>query len=162
MVAAAAAPLSTQWGRHMSPARAVDVIILSWNRVADTLAAIESAALQQRVAQRIFIVDQGSSPECVAQLEELVSDLPCARLLKLAENSGVAGGRNLATSMGEAPYVVALDSDAVFEDENALARAVAHLKADPKLCAIGFRIKNFFTRSNDETSWDYAGQNSPE
>ena len=34
--------------------------------------------------------------------------------------------------------------------------------ADPKLCAIGFRIKNFFTRRNDETSWDYAGHGSPE
>jgi hypothetical protein len=34
----------------MSQAPAVDVIILSWNRVEDTLAAIESAALQQRVA----------------------------------------------------------------------------------------------------------------
>ena len=146
----------------MSQAPAVDVIILSWNRVEDTLAAIESAALQQRVAQRILIVDQGSSPECIAQLEELVSDLPCAQLLKLSKNSGVAGGRNLATGMGSAPYVVALDSDAVFEDENALARAVAHLEADPDLCAIGFRIKNFFTRKNDETSWDYAGHGSPE
>jgi GT2 family glycosyltransferase len=146
----------------MSPVPAVDVIILSWNRVEDTLAAIESAALQQRVAQRIYIVDQGSSPECIAQLEELVSDLPCARLLKLSRNSGVAGGRNLATGMGEAPYVVALDSDAVFEGENTLARAVAHLQADPKLCAIGFRIKNFYTRKNDETSWDYAGHGSPE
>lgn len=146
----------------MSAAPAVDVIILSWNRVADTLAAIESAALQQQVAQRIFIVDQGSGAECLEQLEALVAQLPCARLLKLRENSGVAGGRNLATGMGEAPYVVALDSDAVFEEENTLARAVAHLQADPNLCAIGFRIRNYFTRKNDETSWDYAGHSSAE
>lgn len=146
----------------MSPAPAVDVIILSWNRVADTLAAIESAALQKGVEQHICIVDQGSSPDCIAQLDELVAKLPRARLRKLAGNSGVAGGRNLATAMGEAPYVVALDSDAVFEDENTLARAVAHLQADPTLCAIGFRIRNFFTRDNDQTSWDYAGHGSPE
>src|SRR5256885_9571892 len=145
----------------MSPARAVDVIILSWNRVADTLAAIESAALQKGVSQRILIVDQGSDPDCLAQLEELVSRLPFAQLLKLPSNSGVAGGRNLATGMGSAPYVVALDSDAVFEDENTLARAVAHLEADPGLCAIGFRIRNFSTGANDDTSWDYAGQSSP-
>jgi len=146
----------------MSPAPAVDVIILSWNRVADTLAAIESAALQKGVAQRIYIVDQGSSPECIAQLDELVAKLPCAQLRRLSRNSGVAGGRNIATDMGGAPYVVALDSDAVFEDENTLARAVAHLQADLSLCAIGFRIRNFFTRSNDATSWDYAGHGSPE
>ncbi len=146
----------------MNAVTAVDVIILSWNRVTDTLAAIESAAMQQGVAQRIFIVDQGSAPECIAQLEELVGRLPRAKLLKLSANSGVAGGRNIATGMGAAPYVVALDSDAVFEDESTLARAVAHLEGDPDLCAIGFHIKNFFTGSNDETSWDYAGRSSPE
>jgi GT2 family glycosyltransferase len=146
----------------MSAGTAVDVIILSWNRVADTLAAIESAALQKGVDQHIFIVDQGSTPESIAQLEELVARTPCARLRKLSSNSGVAGGRNIATGMGEAPYVVALDSDAVFEDENTLARAVAHLQASPDLCAIGFRIKNFFTGQNDETSWDYAGRTCPD
>jgi GT2 family glycosyltransferase len=140
----------------------VDVIILSWNRVADTLAAIESVALQQGVDKRIFIVDQGSAPECVAQLEGLVAKLPYARLRKLPGNCGVAEGRNIATSMGEAPYVVALDSDAVFEDESTLARAVAHLQVNPDLCAIGFRIENFFTGQNDQTSWDYAGQTSPD
>src|SRR5260370_6644527 len=107
----------------MSAASAVDVIILYWNRVADTLAAIESAARQQGVDKRIFIVDQGSTPECIAQLEDLVAKLPYARLLKLSSNSGVAGGRNIATRMGESSYVVALDSDAVLEDENTLARA---------------------------------------
>jgi GT2 family glycosyltransferase len=146
----------------MSAATAVDVIILSWNRVADTLAAIESAASQQGVDKHIFIVDQGSTPECIAQLEELVGKTPCAQLRKLSSNSGVAGGRNIATRMGEAPYVVALDSDAVFEDENALARAVAYLQDHPDLCAIGFRIKNFFTGQNDDTSWDYAGRSSPD
>ncbi|MDB6102972.1 MAG: hypothetical protein JWO52_2971 [Gammaproteobacteria bacterium] len=146
----------------MSAASAVDVIILSWNRVADTLAAIESAARQQGVDKRIFVVDQGSAPECIAQLEDLVAKLPYAQLLKLSSNSGVAGGRNIATSMGEAPYVVALDSDAVFEDENTLARAVTYLQGNPDLCAMGFRIKNFFTGNNDETSWDYAGHMSPD
>jgi GT2 family glycosyltransferase len=146
----------------MSGSSAVDVIILSWNRVDDTIAAVTSAASQKDVDARILIVDQGSEPECLAQLEALVSSLPNAQLKKLAANSGVAGGRNIATAMGTAPFVVALDSDAVFEDNSTLARAVAHLERDPQLCAIGFHIKNFFTGRNDETSWDYAGRNSPD
>ena len=36
-----------------------------------------------------------------------------------------------------------------------LQRAAAQLAADPHLCAIGFRITNWFTRENDATSWDY-------
>jgi len=145
----------------MSAPTAVDVIILSWNRVDDTLAAIESAASQKGIDSRIFIVDQGSERECLERLDALVAILPNARLKKLSANSGVAGGRNIATEMGEAPYVVALDSDAVFADEHVLERAVAHLSQDENLCAVGFRIKNYFTGEDDATSWDYPAGCSP-
>ena len=145
----------------MSASSAVDVIILSWNRVEDTLAAINSAASQQGVDARILIVDQGSEPECLERLEALVTTLPNARLKRLSANSGVAGGRNIATAMGVAPYVVALDSDAVFADEHTLARAVRHLSQDESLCAIGFRVKNYFTGEDDATSWDYPVGCSP-
>lgn len=133
----------------------VDVIILSWNRPDDTLAAIASAAAQEGVQRRVLIVDQGSAPENLRQLEDYLTGIPGARLQKLGRNAGVAGGRNIAAAMGEAPYIVALDSDAVFADHHALARAVAHLDAHPELAAIGFRIDNYYTGANDATSWDY-------
>jgi len=133
----------------------VDVIILSWNRVADTIAAIRSAAEQLGVSKRILIVDQGSEPGNIRKLEQFLRDIPCAALIKQGENVGVAGGRNIAAKMGSAPYIVALDSDAEFADSHMLARAVAHLDAAPQLCAIGFRIVNFFSGENDATSWDY-------
>lgn len=133
----------------------VDVIVLSWNRVDDTIAAIASAADQVGVAKRILIVDQGSALNNLARLEHYLRSVPCAQLKKLDKNVGVAAGRNRAVEMGSAPYIVALDSDAVFADEHMLARAVAHMDASPQLCAIGFRIENYFTRQNDATSWDY-------
>lgn len=133
----------------------VDVIILSWNRPDDTIAAIASAAEQEGVRQRILIVDQGSEAQNLRQLESYLAGVPCAALRKLGRNSGVAGGRNIASSMGDAPYIVALDSDAVFADRIGLATAVAHLDAHPELCAIAFRIDNFYTGENDATSWDY-------
>lgn len=133
----------------------VDVIILSWNRPDDTMAAIASAVAQEGVSQRVLIVDQGSEGENLRRLEEYLAGVPDARLQKLGRNSGVAGGRNIASAMGDAPYIVALDSDAVFADRRALATAVAHLDAHPELCAIGFRIDNYFTGENDATSWDY-------
>lgn len=133
----------------------VDVIILSWNRVDDTIAAIASAAEQEGVRRRILIADQGSAPENLHRLEGYLAGVPGARLQKLGRNTGVAGGRNIASAMGDAPYIVALDSDAVFADCSALATAVAHLDAHPELCAIGFRIDNYYTGENDATSWDY-------
>jgi GT2 family glycosyltransferase len=140
----------------------VDVIILSWNRPEDTIAAIASSAEQEGIRQRILIVDQGSEPENLHLLERYLAEVPCATLRKLGRNSGVAGGRNIASSMGDAPYIVALDSDAVFADRHALAIAVAHLDAHPELCAIAFRIENFFTGENDATSWDYPPECRPD
>ena len=48
----------------------VDVIILSWNRTAETIEAIESALAQENVMQRVLVVDQGSAPENLAQLPD--------------------------------------------------------------------------------------------
>jgi len=140
----------------------VDVIILSWNRPDDTIAAIASAAEQEGVRQRILIVDQGSEAANLRRLEAYLAGVPNATLHKLGRNSGVAGGRNIASAMGSAPTIVALDSDAVFADRHALATAVAHLEAHPELCAIGFRIDNYFTGENDATSWDYPPECRPD
>lgn len=140
----------------------VDVIILSWNRVADTIAAIQSAHDQEGVRQRILIVDQGSDRENLAQLEAYLRAVPEAYVHKLPQNAGVAGGRNIASALGNARYIVALDSDAIFAERDMLARAVQQLDEHPHLCAIGFRIENFFTGKNDDTSWDYPAGREPD
>jgi len=64
--------------------------------------------------------------------------------------------------MGYGRYVIALDSDAVFGDRQALARAASYLDAHPNLAAIGFRIENYFTGKNDDLSWDYPGHQPDE
>lgn len=133
----------------------VDVILLSWNRVEDTIAAVESCLEQRDVVRQILIVDQGSDADQLSGLRAFTDRHPEVQLSMLGRNLGVAGGRNAATALGRAPYIVALDSDALFADSDMLRRAVAHIEADPRLCAIGFRITNWFTRENDTTSWDY-------
>jgi len=135
----------------------VDVIILSWNRPDDVMAAIASALQQVGVSRRILVVDQGSDPANFGRVEQFVEGNPDIALRRLEKNLGVAGGRNVATAMGHGRYVVALDSDAEFSDAEALARTIAHLDANPGLAAIGFRIDNYFTGENDALSWDYPG-----
>lgn len=139
----------------------VDVVILSWNRLDDTLAALESARDQRGVDHHIWVVDQGSEAEQVAQLEQFLLSIPNATLRKLDHNIGVPAGRNLATSLGNAPVIVALDSDAVFADHDVLARAAERLAEQPELCAIGFAITNFFTGEPDWGSWDYPRDYDP-
>jgi len=114
------------------------------------------------VSRRILIVDQGSEPANVEKLEHFIHGEADVELKKLEQNTGVAGGRNIATAMGDGRYVIALDSDAVFGDQRALARAVAYLDAHPDLAAIGFQIENYFTGQNDALSWDYPGRRPDE
>lgn len=134
----------------------IDVIILSWNRIDDTIMAIESALAQTAVHTRVQVVDQGSSSENLDRLRQFVDTRRSqVELRELGRNVGVAAGRNIATRMGRAPCVVALDNDAVFARSDTLARASRLLSADPRLGAIAFRIRNYFTGRDDEMCWDY-------
>ena len=133
----------------------VDIIILSVDRVEETIAAIDSARVQRGIHQKIWVVDQGSGPDTLKRLQQHVAGKPSVHLEITGRNLGVAGGRNAATRLGRAPYVIALDNDAVFCSADEVAKAVERLEADASLAAIGFRILNFYSHTDDEASWGY-------
>lgn len=134
----------------------IDVIILSWNRIDDTILAIESALHQEGVDVRVQVVDQGTALEHLERLRRYVQQHQQAvELRELGRNVGVATGRNIAARMGKAPYVVALDNDAIFARPDTLAETARRLDGDKRLGAIAFRIRNFFTDRDDEMCWDY-------
>ncbi|MFN4281343.1 MAG: glycosyltransferase family 2 protein [Alphaproteobacteria bacterium] len=135
----------------------VDVIILSWDRVEETIAAIESAAGQEGVEKRLWIVDQGSKLENLTRLRAAIAGRPEIHLLELGRNVGVAEGRNVASALGDAPYIVALDNDAVFQSPRTLADVVRKMDGNPRLGAAAFRILNYFTGRDDAMCWDYPG-----
>jgi GT2 family glycosyltransferase len=131
----------------------VDIIILDWNRPDDTIAAVASALEQIGVDRKIWVVDQGSSSDNRAKLRAFCHGRGDVFVLWLDRNIGVAAGRNLATWLGDAPLVVALDNDAVFSDSECVARAVARLEAEPTLGAVAFRVLDRDT--GQEQYWDY-------
>lgn len=133
---------------------AVDIIILDWNRPNETILAVKSALAQRGVARRVWVVDQGSRAEHQDQLAAFCDTHPDVHVHWLERNVGVAAGRNVATRLGRAPYVVSLDNDAVFADEHCVARAVARMEREPQLGALAFRIVDAETQS-DEAFWDY-------
>jgi GT2 family glycosyltransferase len=139
----------------------VDVIILSLDRVEDTIAAIASARAQQGVRKHVWIADQGSAAEGLARLTAAVQGAPDATLVQLDRNWGVAGGRNRATALGRAPVVFALDNDAEFAAPDTLARAAQALQAEPDLAAIGCRILVHATGEEDLSSWGYPASLLP-
>jgi GT2 family glycosyltransferase len=144
-------------GAERSPLDAydADVVILALDRAEDTVAAIRSALGQTGVSRHVIVVDQGSRPEALARLAEVVRGRNDATLVALDRNLGVPGGRNLATSLGHGRAIAGLDNDAVFATADTLARMVAALDADPGLGAIGCRIVVDATGDDDWLSWGY-------
>jgi GT2 family glycosyltransferase len=145
-------------GRHPPETNSlsVDIIILDWNRPDDTIKAIDSALAQDGVVRNVIVLDQGSAPENRARVTAFCANHPDVQFIALPDNVGVAAGRNIATEAGSAPVVVSLDNDAVFTDPGCVARAVAHLAADPKLGAVAFRILD--ANTEEEQIWDYPEQ----
>ncbi|MFD2237514.1 glycosyltransferase family 2 protein [Aureimonas populi] len=135
--------------------REIDVIILSWNRADDTIETIRSALRQTGVAPRIWVVDQGSEPEQIGRIEAFAAGHANVTIQRLTYNSGVPGGRNIASFLGAAEIIVAIDNDAEFADETCLARTAERFADEPGLGVLGFRIVNHHTGALDRTSWNY-------
>ena len=150
-------PAPTHLAGAIAPSGPVDadVIILSMERAAETIAAIASARAQQGVAKHVWIADQGSSDATLARLAEAVGDAPDATLVRLDRNHGVAGGRNRVTALGGARIVFALDNDAEFASPRTLAQAVAAMDAAPEVAALACRILVHATGQDDLSSWGY-------
>ena len=144
----------------------VDIIVLSWDRIDDTIEAIESACNQQGISPQVQVVDQGSKPDELQRLVEYCDTKENVFLCCNKKNAGVAGGRNQASDMGEANYIVALDNDAVFTDEWVCARAVDLMEADPSRGALAFQINLYDSPLDnpviDESSWGYGPLTSAE
>ncbi|HEX6301451.1 MAG TPA: glycosyltransferase [Acidimicrobiia bacterium] len=133
----------------------VDVVLLSWNRLDDTLAAVDSVLTQEIDSMALWVVDQGSDPKQVAALRRLAADHPEVNLVARSHNVGVPAGRNIGIYSGIAEFVVCLDNDAVFDTPYTLSQAVDLLASDPGLGAVAFRALDHSTRELDLGSWAY-------
>jgi GT2 family glycosyltransferase len=140
-------------GRMPASDVVADIIILALDRVDDTIAAIRSAQSQMGVPVHVHVLDQGSTPDNLARLSASIDG--CCSLWVSDGNLGVAGGRNLLSSLGQARVIVALDNDAVFASGDIVARLVSALDAEPALAVVGCRIVAYGTGLDDLTSWGY-------
>lgn len=133
----------------------VDVVILSWERVEDTLQAVDSVLAQEEVTVTAIVVDQGSSEATIVRLRRALAGRGNVLLHELGQNVGVPEGRNVGTRLGSAGIVVALDNDARFASARSLAHVVDRFADDHSLGAIGFRIVDAKTGRDDHAAWGY-------
>ena len=75
----------------------VGVVVLNWNQEQDTTECLESLRLVRDVPLRMLLVDNGSARDSVDRLERR---FPEAIVIRLAENSGFAGGKQCRHQTG--------------------------------------------------------------
>jgi GT2 family glycosyltransferase len=102
----------------------VFVIILSYNRVYDTLECIESVSKLRYPKVKIIVIDNGSKDESVKKINEAFPDVI---LVKNKANYGYTGGNNMGIQLGieaGADYVWLLNNDTCVE-QNTLDELVS-------------------------------------
>jgi len=137
------------------PVQMVDAVVLSWNRITDTIESLDSLLHQQRVITNITLVDQGSDLEPLSDLRKYAARFAEVHLIELGENLGVAAGRNKGIRAGSAEIIISIDNDAVFTSPTNLHEVTKRFEEDPKLGALGFRVERGDSGKLDPGSWVY-------
>jgi GT2 family glycosyltransferase len=140
---------------------AVDVVILSWHRTADTVEAVHSVLGQRGVQPQVWLVDQGSGVDALLVLRTLADRHPEVHLVSLGHNVGVPAGRNIGSQLGTAPVIVGLDNDAVLDGPDVLKLVLVRFRESPSLGALAFRILDRATGLDDELAWVHPRSRSP-
>ena len=139
----------------------VDIIILTLDRPSESIDAIRSALTQKGVDFHVTVLDQGSAPEMLRAIHKNFSRNENFSFYSASENLGVAGGRNIATSLGHGKIIIALDNDAVFENNWLAQNAMNIFNQSPDLGALGFNILCLDGVNPDVSSWGYPARLLP-
>ena len=108
------------------------VILTMGNRPAELQRAIDSTAPLRDLGGEVIVVGNGAD----------VPPVPSGvTTIRLAENAGVAGGRNAAVDACAGDVVLFLDDDGWYPEPAALGEHVAaRFAADPRLAVLSFRV----------------------
>jgi GT2 family glycosyltransferase len=121
---------------------AASVVVVSFNtrrllRECLTSLLAESGRLPAGCAAEVLVIDNASSDGSAEMVAREFSD--SVRLLRSEVNLGFGVANNLAMEAAQGRYLVLINSDAFFEP-GALARALAHMDADPGAGIGGARL----------------------
>ena len=117
----------------------VGVVIVNWNRAADTQRCLDSLHQTTYPALEIVVVDNGSTDDSVAVLQ---SAEPQLTLIQTGENLGYTGGHNVGIRYfleRDAAYVLLLNNDAVI-DPDAITELVDVASKCTQPCFVGAEI----------------------
>ena len=113
----------------------VSVVMLTFNRLDDTIRSIESIYKYTKFPFELIIFDNASSdPKMKEYLSKLMNTKRNVKVIFSKINLGCAGGRKQAVKYARGDYIVTLDSD-ISVTPNWLENLVVRIKEDNKIAA---------------------------
>lgn len=124
-------------GEGSQPVPDVSVVLISW-KMRDMLHRMLSSLMDHSRSVRIEVicVDNGSADGTAEMVQQ---EFPSVRLIRNAENRGVAPARNQAIALAKGRFVAILDADMELV-EDALGPIVRFLQAHPEVGIAGCRL----------------------
>ncbi|XPV74723.1 MAG: glycosyltransferase family 2 protein [Desulfovibrio sp.] len=121
---------------------AVNVTVVTYNRLECTKLCLESLLRQTRVPYVLNLIDNNSTDGtreylCKLQNDERFSQV-LGHVILLDDNYGISIAHNLGWSLSDTPYYIKIDNDIEFLDHDWLARMVAVADACPDVAMIGY------------------------
>ena len=107
------------------------VILTMGDRPTELARAVDSALAQEDAELEVVVVGNGADVALAA---------PGVKVVKLAENLGVAGGRNAGVEACGGDVVIFLDDDGWFPGRQLGSYVASRFAADPGLAVISFRV----------------------
>lgn len=114
--------------------------------------AVTSVRAQTGCEPEIVIVANGATLDPAPDVDRVVT---------LAENAGIPGGRNRGTEASSGEIIFFLDDDARFADDSICNRVLARFHSDPDLAVISFRIVDPITGRSERRHVPRLGNSDP-
>ncbi len=113
------------------------VAIATRNRAALCLRALDSVYAQDYPELDVSVLDDASDDDTAACV---AARFPAARVRRVETNQGLIVARNALLADARGAFAVSLDDDAWFASSDAISRAVARLREEPRVAVFGFRL----------------------
>jgi GT2 family glycosyltransferase len=132
----------------------VTVAVLSFNGRELLEVILPSLAAQTYDQLEVVVVDNGSSDDSRAYLDE---HWPSVAVVSIPENVGVAAALNVCVRAGEGEFVLLLNNDLELDDR-CVEELVAALRANPEAVVAGAKLRDYTHRelldgTGDVYSW---------
>ncbi len=121
--------------KHVCRESDVSVILITRNRHSALLRAVVSIK-RQNLTPELIVVDNGSTTDVSNSVRTI---FPAARIIRLPENRGVAGGRNVGIRAASKNILVFMDDDAEMASPCALFQIRQYFKIEPTLGILSLR-----------------------